>query len=316
MTPSTINGLRAKLRQEAAEKCLFGADDALDLLFAAWLARGHVLIEGPPGTGKTLAAKILSKLLSRSFKRIQFTSDLLPADVVGSHAYRPDKREFEFVPGPIFSDCVLADEINRAPPRTQSALLEAMEERQATVEGKRFELAPDFFVVATQNPQDFEGTFPLPEAQTDRFLFKIAVGHASPEVDARILRASLDGSLLDAVDRLAPIVDVDRAALDRELLAVRVDEAVLRYVARILELTRAHPMISLGASVRGGLALAKGARACAAIAGRDYVSPDDVKSLIAATLSHRIRLEPDAQIAGQTEAGILEEIAQKAEFPA
>jgi MoxR-like ATPase len=309
-----VKDLRSSIQSELGSRYLLGAEDLIDFLIVAWLARGHVLLEGPPGTGKTLAAKTLSKLLAKSFKRIQFTSDMLPAEIIGSHIYQPSTQSFKFMPGPIFADCILADEINRTPPRTQSALLEAMEERQVTVEGTRFELSSDFFVIATQNPQDFEGTFPLPEAQTDRFLLKIALGHSDPEVSGRIMRAILDGALdsgLSALQSRTP----DRAALDLEIQNVRVDDSLLAYVSRLLALSRTHPMLSIGSSVRGGIALTKTARVVAALAGRAFVVPDDIKFLAVPVLRHRVRTTPEAQMAGETEENIISELLKKAEFP-
>ena len=311
---SHVKALHEAIHRDAGTHHILGNEELLDFLLIAWLSRGHVLIEGPPGTGKTLSAKVLSKLLARSFKRIQFTSDMLPADITGSHVYQPGNQSFQFIKGPIFADCILADEINRTPPRTQSALLEAMEERQVTVEGNRFELASDFFVIATQNPQDFEGTFPLPEAQTDRFLFKLALTHASAEVDTRIMRGALDGTLTPNFETLRGI-PVDRAALDAEIEAIRVDESILTYISRILGMTRTHPQLVIGASVRGGLAIARASRVLAALAGRDFVIPDDVKKLSIPVLRHRVHVTPEAQMGGETAEKILGEILKKAEFP-
>jgi MoxR-like ATPase len=312
---TALQTLRTRIHETAGTRYLLGNEDLIDFLFIAWLARGHVLIEGPPGTGKTLSAKVLSHLLSRSFKRIQFTSDMLPADIIGSHIFQPAKGSFEFLRGPVFADCILADEINRTPPRTQSALLEAMEERQVTVEGQRFELSPDFFVMATQNPQDLEGTFPLPEAQTDRFLFKLVLTHADLKTDASVMRGILEGTLPPPFAELKA-VEYDRGAIEREISQIRVDESLLDYIARILKLTRSHPLLSVGSSVRGGIALAKAARIVASIAGRDFVTPDDVKFLAPHVLRHRIRITPEAQMAGESEEQIVSEILKKAEFPA
>lgn len=309
-----IKQLHSSIHSAAGTKYILGNDGLIDFLLISWLARGHVLIEGPPGTGKTLSAKTLSKLLAKSFKRIQFTSDMLPADITGSHIYQPSNQSFQFVKGPIFADCILADEINRTPPRTQSALLEAMEERQVTIEGNRFELNSEFFVIATQNPQDFEGTFPLPEAQTDRFLFKLVLTHADLETDVRIMRGTLTRELPPPFDDL-PTLTADRAALDQEIDSIRVDDSLLQYIARILQLTRQHPMLSNGSSVRGGLALAKTSRILAALAGRDFVIPDDVKFLALPVLRHRIHITPEAQLSGETPEKILGEILKKAEFP-
>jgi MoxR-like ATPase len=314
MSVEAVKSLRASIQATAGGKYLLGAEDLIDYLLIAWLARGHVLIEGPPGTGKTLSAKVLSRLLARSFKRIQFTSDMLPSEIIGSHIYQPSNQSFKFMPGPLFADCILADEINRTPPNTQSALLEAMEERQVTSEGTRFELSPDFFVIATQNPQDFEGTFPLPEAQTDRFLFKLVIGHSSTETDTAIMRAIVDGTLNPALTELVS-ADYDRATLDRELSTVRIDDSLLNYISRILGASRAHPMLSIGSSVRGGISLAKAARVVAALAGRDFVVPDDIKFLALPVLRHRIRTTPEAQMTGESEEKIVIELLKRAEFP-
>jgi MoxR-like ATPase len=314
MMSTRVKALHEAIHREAGTHYILGNEELIDFLLVAWLSRGHVLIEGPPGTGKTLSAKVLSRLLARSFKRIQFTSDMLPADITGSHVYQPGSQSFQFIKGPIFADCILADEINRTPPRTQSALLEAMEERQVTIEGHRFELVNDFFVIATQNPQDFEGTFPLPEAQTDRFLFKLVLGHATPAVDVRIMRGALEGTLPPDFEKL-PSIGIERAELDAEVESIRVDDSILQYVSRVLTMTRNHPQLLIGASVRGGLAIAKAARVLAALAGRDFVIPDDVKKLALPVLRHRIHVSPEAQMGGETPEKILGEILKKAEFP-
>lgn len=314
MMSTRVKALHEAIHRAAGTHYILGNEALIDSLLIAWLSRGHVLIEGPPGTGKTLSAKVLSRLLARSFKRIQFTSDMLPADITGSHVYQPGTQSFNFIKGPIFADCILADEINRTPPRTQSALLEAMEERQVTIEGHRFELSNDFFVIATQNPQDFEGTFPLPEAQTDRFLFKLVLGHSTSEVDVRIMRGALEGTLPPDFEKLAS-VSFERAELDREIEAIRVDDSVLNYISRVLSMTRNHPQLTIGASVRGGLAIARAARVMAALAGREFVIPDDVKKLSLPVLRHRIHISPEAQMGGETPEKILGEILKKAEFP-
>jgi MoxR-like ATPase len=309
-----IQALRSNLQNEMGTRFIFGNEDLIDTLLIAWLARGHVLIEGPPGTGKTLSAKVFSHLLAHSFKRIQFTSDMLPGDIIGAPIYKPQSQSFEFLKGPLFSDCILADEINRTPPRTQSALLEAMEERQVTVEGERYELSPEFFVIATQNPQDFEGTFPLPEAQTDRFLFKVTLTHSTPDVESQVIRSALGTSAGQSIRDLKPIA-LSRSELDAEILAVKVDDSILAYVARILALTRSHPLLSYGASVRGGIALVRSARILAAIAGRSFVTVDDIKFLSLPVLRHRVRLSAEAQMGGENEDQVISEIMTKTEFP-
>lgn len=293
---------------------LFGLDGSLDLILAAYLVRGHVLIEGPPGTAKTLLAKLLSRIFSRSFSRIQFTSDMLPADILGSHIYSQASQNFSFVPGPIFADFVLADEINRTPPRTQSALLEAMEERQVTVDGRRIPLTADFFVLATQNPQDFEGTFPLPEAQLDRFLLQVALTHQTAEAEIQILDATLHGTLPPALDKITAI-EWDHAGIESEITAVSVDPSLLRHVVRLIQATRSHQALAFGSSVRGGIALLKTARAFAAMAGRDFVTPDDLKRLVVPTLRQRVRVAADAALGSEDVVSILESIVKNIGFP-
>ena len=296
------------------QRYLFGDKRLIDLFLIAFLCRGHILLEGPPGTGKTLAAKLLAHLLAKKFKRIQFTSDMLPSDIIGAHIYSPAKQGFDFIQGPLFSELILADEINRTPPRTQSALLEGMEERQVTAEGESFLLSPDFFVVATQNPQDFEGTFPLPEAQTDRFLFKVRLGHSSAEVETEMLQAILSGTLPPVFDEL-PRLDFNRRAIDLEIQALFIDKSIVEYTSRILQQTRKSPALRWGSSVRGGIALLKSARIYALLDGRTHVTPDDVKAMLVPTLEHRIKLTPEAQLSGTPESEVLQQIAASVEFP-
>lgn len=310
----TCKQVYEEVQLRISDKLLFGSDEILRLAIITFLAKGHLLIEGPPGTGKTLTAHLLARIFGKSFKRIQFTSDMLPADVLGSHIFNPASQEFKFIRGPIFSEIILADEINRTPPRTQSALLEAMEERQVTIEGETFALNEEFFVVATQNPREFDGTFPLPEAQLDRFMLKINVSHQEEESETLMLRESLAGSLPPDFSRIAPLV-IEREALQTELQKVNLDQSILEYISRIVAKTRVHPMLRWGSSFRGSLAIARGARVAAAIAGRDHVTPDDVNSLVEHALQHRIRLTPEAEIGQQSVQEILKNMLESTAFP-
>jgi MoxR-like ATPase len=293
---------------------LFGHERLIRFFVIAFLARGHVLVEGPPGTGKTLTAKIMAHLLARSFRRVQFTSDMLPSDLIGAHLYNPAQQRFDFIRGPLFADFIIADEVNRTPPRTQSALLEAMEERQVTVEGETLKLGADFFVIATQNPHDFEGTYPLPESQLDRFLFKMVLSHAPQSAEIAILQNLLAGSLPPDLSKLRP-VPYDRVQIEQELASVTKDPSIVAYITSILDRTRNHPLLEYGSGIRGGIALARSARVLAALAGRGFVLPDDIKELAVPTLHHRIRVSSDAQLSQQTEATVLQEIVSEVPFP-
>lgn len=291
---------------------IIGNRSLVDLVIMSSFAGGHVLIEGPPGTGKTMTARLFAQILGRSFKRIQFTSDLLPADIIGGYVYSQKTEEFSFVEGPIFANVVLADEINRSPPRTQSAMLEAMEERQVTVEGKLFPMAEDFLVMATQNPMEYEGTFPLPEAQIDRFLVKIVLRYGDLESDVKVLRQGLsEGALEEGLAK----VELDRHKLEAELNETVVSDAILQYVGQLMQATRNHPMMESGSSVRGGLALARLARVMARIKGREFVVADDIKALALPVLRHRVKLSTEAQISRISDQGVIEEILNKVPFP-
>jgi len=263
--------------------------DVLELLLAAVVAQGHVLFTDPPGLGKTTLAKLLAKLLGLSFKRIQFTPDMLPSDVVGVNVWRPHEGRFEFVKGPVFTNVLLADEINRAPPKTQAALLEAMEERQVTVDGVTYKLEEPFIVLATQNPVEHRGVYPLPEAQLDRFLIQLSVGYPSEAEEAEILKRRLAWKRDDPTAYVTPVVGKEELlSWMRRAEEVYVDDAVLKYVVKIVQALRSHPLNAYGPSPRGSIALVKMARALALLDGRNYVVPDDVKKAAAAALSHRI----------------------------
>ncbi len=302
------------MKPQVEDKYIFGQEKTLRLTLIAFLSGGHVLIEGAPGTGKTVIAKLLSRLLSKSFKRIQFTSDLLPADILGASIYSPSDQSFHFIPGPIFADFVLADEINRTPPRTQSALLEAMEERKVTVEGETRELSKHFFVMATQNPREFEGTFPLPEAQLDRFLMKIPVSHLEKEIEQQMLRATLSGELPPKFESLSPL-NIDHPSLESEISSVKVDDSLIQFVSEIIAATRNHPMLEWGSSFRGGMALIRSARVEALFSGRRFVIPDDIHFLAPITLGHRVKLSPDALVSDVTDQEVIKEILEKVPFP-
>jgi MoxR-like ATPase len=302
----------AKAVIENVERVIIGQREAIELILAALLCEGHVLIEDVPGVGKTMLARAVAASLGVTFRRLQCTPDLLPGDVTGVSVFNQQKAAFEFVPGPVFSNLLLGDEVNRATPRTQSALLECMGERQVTVDGLTRELPRPFIVFATQNPIEYEGTFPLPEAQLDRFLIKIRLGY---------LDAAAEGQMLLNLQRSHPILDVGAVfdgarlpELSRQVWDVHVDETVRDYIVRLVQATRRHPDLLLGASPRGSLALYKTSQAWAALRGRDYVLPDDVKRLTPLTLAHRCLPHPESALRGRTAEAIMAEVLEQTQL--
>ena len=297
-----------------AESILIEKELEIRLIIAALLARGHVLLEGVPGIAKTTTAKTIAKLLALDFKRVQMTPDLLPMDIIGYYVYDQKTGEFRFRKGPIFTNILLADEINRASPRTQSALLEAMQERQVTVDGTTFKLEEPFIVIATQNPIEMEGVFPLPEAQIDRFLIKIESGYTSREgLKALLIKAD---EIEEAIEQLKPVMTrEDVLECMKGAKNVRVDDSVYDYIVNIAHETRAHPAVKLGASPRAAIALVKMAKAWAYIDGRNYVIPDDVKAVAKPVLVHRLILKPELELEGWTTDKVVDEVLNKVPVP-
>ncbi len=295
------------------EKVIYGKRDIVELTAICLLCQGHLLIEDVPGVGKTMLAKALAKSIGGEFKRIQFTPDMLPADVTGASIYNQKTGEFEFRAGPIMAQIVLADEINRATPKSQAAMLEAMEEHQVSVDGMTHLLALPFLVLATQNPIEYEGTFPLPEAQLDRFLMRISLGYPSAEQQVAILDAQQFAHPIDSIAQVTTTGDL--LAMQEQLKSVYVDTLIKQYIVQIVDRTRSHADVYLGASPRGALAMYRTSQARAALRNRDYVIPDDVKALARATLSHRIIISPSARIKDTNADGILEEILRNTPVP-
>jgi len=317
----TIQDISTRFAQlrEQLDQVILGQDRVKMLAITTLVAGGHMLLEGVPGTGKTLLSLALARLLGCRFRRIQFTPDLMPADLVGANVFNQKSEEFVFRPGPVFTDVLLADEINRTPPRTQAALLEAMQENAATVDGVRYPVSPVFTVFATQNPVEFEGTYPLPEAQRDRFLMKISIDFPEAVDENRMLAAYAAGQRLhdETVAKLQPVVSADELALARRTVAtqVRVEPEIIRYIQEIVAKTRNDDAVQIGAGPRASLALLEAGRAAAALQGRDFITPDDVKSLVSPVLSHRVTLSPEAEMEGLALEDLLTRIFEQVEVP-
>ncbi len=313
-----LSGLQLSVENLKTEigKIIVGQEQMVELLLAAILADGHVLIEGVPGVAKTLTAKLLSKTISTGFSRIQFTPDLMPSDVLGTSVFNPKESSFQFRQGPIFSNIVLIDEINRAPAKTQAALFEAMEERQVTIDGQTFQLSVPFMVVATQNPVEQEGTYHLPEAQLDRFLFKINVLYPTAEQEYRIVsyhHRNLPGNMLGDIHPVISAEDIDH--LRKQVRNIHVEDKLITFITTIVGNTRQHKSIYLGASPRASIGILNGSKALAAMRGRDFITPEDIIYITPNVLRHRLTLSPEKEMEGTTTDEIITQIVQSIEVP-
>lgn len=317
MHPAKLQQIYQTLRQEA-DKTLVGLEESFELLTIALLTGGHVLLEGVPGTAKTLMAKTLAHLVEAKFSRIQFTPDLMPSDILGTSVFDITSGQFHIRKGPIFTQILLADEINRAPAKTQSALLEAMEERQINLEGTRYELERPFMVIATQNPLEYEGTYPLPEAQLDRFLFKVLVPYADLETEIEVLRRTHNGFDAHNIASTGLTARLPAAAFDQvqtAIHAVKVEDGIMTYIAKVAAASRTSPDLTLGASTRATTHVLRSAKTFAALQGRDYVTPDDVKVVTPPVYRHRILLKPEAEIEGLTPDAVIRRLLGQVEVP-
>ena len=312
---SVLNDAVTSIRNEI-KKIIVGQDEMIKLIIAALLADGHVLIEGVPGVAKTLTAKLVARSVDSGFSRIQFTPDLMPSDVLGTPVFNPREASFEFKKGPVFSNIVLVDEINRAPAKTQSALLEIMEERQASVDGKTYHMATPFMVLATQNPVEQEGTYRLPEAQLDRFLFKIVVPYPNEAEELAILTQFHNMGNTAVQDVVRPVLSGQQINnLRQQIKTLVIEEKLLQFIAKLVHQTRNHKSIYLGASPRASLGVMNASKAIAAMKGRDFVTPEDIREVVIPVLRHRIILSPDKEMEGVTEADVIKQIVQSMDIP-
>ena len=313
----SVQALAERITAEM-HKAIVGQDELVEMMIVAVLAGGHILLEGVPGTAKTLSVRTLARIFNVSFARIQFTPDLMPSDILGTSIFDPRTQEFNLKKGPIFAGLVLADEINRTPPKTQSALLEAMEERRVTIDGIPNDLPEPFLVCATQNPIEYEGTYPLPEAQLDRFMLKVSVGYPAQGEEENILARVQSGFRAQNLDtaEIEPVLSGSEMPYYRSLIErVRVDPTVLRYIVQIARATRENRNLILGASPRAAITLLNTTKALAAMRGRDFVTPDDIKMMARPVLRHRMVLRPEAEIEGYTNDRIVETVLQSVEVP-
>ena len=304
-----------RIKQELG-KIIVGQHDFIEMLLTALLSDGHVLIEGVPGVAKTITAKLLAKTLDTGFSRIQFTPDLMPSDILGTSVFNIKTQEFEFHKGPVFSNFVLIDEINRSPAKTQAALFEVMEERQITIDGFTYKMQAPFFVIATQNPIEQEGTYALPEAQLDRFLFKIKVGYPNMQEEIQILQTHNNRKGIKPESQIETVISGDELIKYQNLVHdIIIDEKIIQYIAEIIHKTRNHSHLFLGGSPRASIATMNTAKALAAIQGRDFVIPDDVKTVLPNVLRHRIILNPEQEMEGLTEDDVIKMIVESVEIP-
>jgi MoxR-like ATPase len=312
---SELNDAVNAVRQQI-KKIIVGQDDMVRLIITALLADGHVLIEGVPGVAKTLTAKLVAKCLAVQFSRIQFTPDLMPSDVLGTPVFNPTNGTFEFKKGPLFSNIVLIDEINRAPAKTQAALFEVMEEKQITVDGRTYPMAVPFMVLATQNPIEQEGTYRLPEAQLDRFLFKVLVPYPSEAEEMEILTQFHQMGNTNVLSTIEPVLKAEQlVSLRKQVKNIVIEEKLLQFIAKLVHQTRNHKSIYLGGSPRASLAIMNASKAYAAINGRDFVTPEDILEVVPPVLRHRIILSPDKEMEGVSEDAVLRQIIQTMEIP-